>query len=370
MESVSMAWSERTRRAARLAVQAGVMLVIAVGLWGGPQWVPARDLRASSGDVGAAAKPGWDSFKVIDPVVIKDGAEFKMWYSGLGLDNEARIGYATSPDGVTWTKYAGNPVLDLGPSSSWDESWVRVNAVMKQGGTYRMWYTSGGKVGYALSPDGIAWTKYGGNPVLTAGPGGSWDQSYIVHICVMFEAGTYKMWYTGVNGPDGNRGRIGYATAPDSVNWTKYPGNPVLDVGPGAWEAQWVFDPSVLKVGGAYKMWYSGVDQLPWSSTTVLRIGLATSPTGTTWIKSASNPVLSVNPSGWDVRAVTAPWVLYDGAIYHMWYRGGSLGTTTPEMIGYATSPDGVAWTKYAGNPVLRPTKAPVQVFLPTILRN
>jgi len=55
--------------------------------------------------------PGWDGRRVIDPVVIKEGGIYKMWYTGEGLDSKWRIGYATSPDGINWTKYAWNPVL-------------------------------------------------------------------------------------------------------------------------------------------------------------------------------------------------------------------------------------------------------------------
>jgi beta-1,2-mannobiose phosphorylase / 1,2-beta-oligomannan phosphorylase len=367
MESVRIMGSvplrRSTRRLARAVVASAALLVLLLGA----SVAPPLELQASPGNVDSAAFPGWDSLKVIDPVVIQDGSLFKMWYTGVGLDQEARIGYATSPDGVNWTKYADNPVLNLGPSGSWDQSWVRANAVIKQGATYKLWFASGGQIGYATSPDGIVWTKHAGNPVLTAGPAGSWDEANIVHIYVMLEAGTYKMWYTGVN--SSNFGRIGFATSPDGITWTRFAGNPVLDVGPGAWEAQWVFDPCVLFVAGSYRMWYSGVDTLPWANAT-LRVGLATGPNETTWTKSAGNPVLDVEPGGWDTRTVTAPWVLYDGATYHMWYHGGTAGSNTPEVIGYATSTDGVAWTRYAGNPVFRVTDPPARVFLPTIQRN
>ena len=34
----------------------------------------------------------------------------------------ARIGHATSPDGITWTKDTNNPVLDVGPDGNWDDN--------------------------------------------------------------------------------------------------------------------------------------------------------------------------------------------------------------------------------------------------------
>jgi hypothetical protein len=35
------------------------------------------------------------------PAVITDGGTYKMWYVGIDLYGVGRIGYATSPDGIT-----------------------------------------------------------------------------------------------------------------------------------------------------------------------------------------------------------------------------------------------------------------------------
>ena len=62
----------------------------------------------------------WDSLKVGRPTVLYEGGVFKMWFDGSqrnATDEEEvreetgrHIGYATSLDGFTWTKWAGNPV--------------------------------------------------------------------------------------------------------------------------------------------------------------------------------------------------------------------------------------------------------------------
>lgn len=63
----------------------------------------------------------WDEKAVVEPFVIVDGDTYKMWYGGFDGTNY-RIGYATSPDGKTWTKADDvNPVLDLGEADAWDE---------------------------------------------------------------------------------------------------------------------------------------------------------------------------------------------------------------------------------------------------------
>ena len=39
-----------------------------------------------------------------------------MWYSGGEQNEPNAIGYATSPDGLTWTKHGSNPVFVPDPT--------------------------------------------------------------------------------------------------------------------------------------------------------------------------------------------------------------------------------------------------------------
>jgi predicted GH43/DUF377 family glycosyl hydrolase len=223
----------------------------------------------------------WEDFGVHYPTVIYNGTTFQMWYSGNDYPNY-RIGYATSPDGITWTKNPSNPVLNLGPGGSFDEFYAGQPSVYFDGVTYHMWYsglTSGGigRTGYATSPDGISWTKYASNPVLNTGPAGSWDDTRAYSPEVLYLGGVYHMWYAGL---DGSNYRIGYASSPDGISWMKYSGNPVLDLGPSStWDDHNVAWPSIVYDGSMFKMWYSGSDGIN------TRVGYATSPDGMNWTK-------------------------------------------------------------------------------------
>lgn len=143
----------------------------------------------------------WDSLDAGWPYVIKDGFTYKMWYAGSTDRRTFNIGYATSTDGINWIKYGGYPVLQTGPPGSFDSKRVHYPTVSKEnGGTYRMWFEAydGFKesIGYAVSFDGISWTKIG--KVLERGPPGSTDSNWIGQPKVMLEEeGVYRMYYGG-----------------------------------------------------------------------------------------------------------------------------------------------------------------------------
>jgi predicted GH43/DUF377 family glycosyl hydrolase len=281
-------------------------------------------------DAGSAG--AWDEEGLQHQFVLFDGNTYHMWFDGESGDVRS-IGYASSPDGITWTKYENNPVLTSGAPGTWDDFRVSGAVVIFDGTTYHMWY-GGVKLphiatGYATSPDAITWTKYSGNPVLEIGAQGSWDDSWVGPSSVSFDGTTFKMWY---NGFDGDILRIGYATSPDGIAWTKHASNQIL--APGAfrtWDDYWVFTPHVVFDGNNYLMWYSGHDE------NTFRIGLATSSDGIAWTKEAANPVLDLGSSGtWESNSVAHPRVILNDTLFQMWY----LGRDAPGVlrIGYATS--------------------------------
>ena len=132
--------------------------------------------------------------------------------------------------------------------------------------------------------------------------------------------------------------------------WEKYSGNPVMTAGPEVWEDVKLLPGSVINYEGNYRMWYSGGDF--YSIGGDFLIGHATSPDGISWTKDVNNPVLENGITGeWDDRGVYNPAVLLDDTIFHMWFSGNL--DDIPHAIGHATSKDGVTWLKDENNPVL-----------------
>jgi predicted GH43/DUF377 family glycosyl hydrolase len=283
-------------------------------------------------DLGTAGS--WDDGGVLSGSVLHDGSLYRMWYTGYRAGGPARIGYASSPDALTGTRYAGNPVLDVGSTGAWDADGVRLATVISDTGTLKMWYSGldanqASRIGYATSADGIHWMKYGGNPVLDLGSAGSWEESSIGEASVIKDGGTYRMWYRG--DPASGPSRIGYATSPDGIHWTKNAGNPVLS---GAALPAWdwaTYAPRAMLDGGTYRMWYSGTSV----DGTTHEIGYATSVDGINWKKHG--PVLTQGPDGsFDHYAADYATLLLEDGIYRLWYVGKDAAGHT--RLGYATA--------------------------------
>jgi hypothetical protein len=83
--------------------------------------------------------------------VIKFGGQYMMYYTGCEGETSSpdwdpifrRLGVATSPDGITWTKYAGNPILDYTTTGGTNiEEGVGGCAALVVGSTVHMWYAA------------------------------------------------------------------------------------------------------------------------------------------------------------------------------------------------------------------------------------
>ena len=127
-----------------------------------------------------------------DPHVLYTGGEFVMYASSdsyvSNWDGYVRIFRFVSDDGKNWCiTNGGDPVLALGASGEWDEHCTETPAVVYFNGLYHMFYTGYDvaydyedigadstwgtadddnaskhfKIGHATSPDGINWTKVG-----------------------------------------------------------------------------------------------------------------------------------------------------------------------------------------------------------------
>lgn len=162
----------------------------------------------------------WDDFKVMSPVVIKDGGRYRMWYVGCHFIEEeytCGIGHAQSRDGITWEKSPG-PVLAI------EDPVVSQNlhsiAVVHAGDQYLLWYAIDQNLLHgddcatlhlATSRDGLAWKPQG--LVLSANCQNTahlWQSTF-------YDGKTIHLWYADYD--SSANGSLVHLVSLDGKNW-------------------------------------------------------------------------------------------------------------------------------------------------------
>jgi hypothetical protein len=260
-----------------------------------------------------------------------------------------------------------SPVISHEGSGSWEELTAFLPFAFIHDGIVYMFYTGldmngVSSIGLATSSDGYFFDKYYGNPVFT--PSSSGFDSYCINQGIVIEdVSGWIMYYNARELPGNGPGpSIGRATSQDLTGpWVRSSG-PVLSAGsPGEWDSEFIVPNNVFPLdNGGFIMFYSAGDNF--MSGSGYQIGLATSTDGIAWTKyndpsttthpyAESDPVLKTGaPGEWDSALAWECSVQKKAGGYDMYYSGfmNNMGTE----LGYATSPDGISWTKYASYPV------------------
>jgi hypothetical protein len=220
-------------------------------------------------------------------------------------------------------------------------------------------------VGYATSEDGLNWTNYESNPVFV--PDQSVAPQGMLSLCVMLDGETWVMYFDQFKGAYSPSKTILRATAPSPAGPWTVDAEPVALAPGGISDWDW-FPPaveSVLHTDTGYILYYVPIvainaDGISYGGG---GIGRATSPDGITWTKyndpatttgdyAVSDPVFTNNPDdqAWDSSHVGAPVVRFSEDGWEMFYYGYS---GLWYSIGYATSEDGITWTRYRDAPIV-----------------
>lgn len=260
-----------------------------------------------------------------DIAVLREADRYRMWVSWRP---KGSIAVVESKDGLHWSE---PPQIVLAPrkDTGWEDD-INRPVVLKREDGYHLWYTgqSGGRsaIGYATSPDGLAWKRMSDEPVLRADQ--PWEKVAVMCPHVLWDetAKMFRMWYSG--GEQYEPDAIGYATSLDGLKWSKEANNPVFKSDPKVeWERHKVTACQVIREQGWYVMFYIGFRDIDHA-----QIGVARSKDGlSNWQRLAANPIVRSDPGAWDHDACYKPYAIYDGSKWLLWYNGRHGGS---EQIG------------------------------------
>jgi sucrose-6-phosphate hydrolase SacC (GH32 family) len=219
----------------------------------------------------------FDEHGIFPMSVVRHGSEILAYTTGWSrrrsVSVDTAIGLAISlDDGITFEHTGPGPVL---AASLHEQFLVGDGFVRIVGGTFHMWYIFGTewrraapganpertyKIGHAVSPDGIAWTREDGRRIIPdrLGP----DESQALPTVLEID-GRHHMLFCYRESVDfrtdpGRSYRIGHADSEDLRTWTRDDADALPPGEPGEWDAEMQCYPHVFACDGRALMLYNG----------------------------------------------------------------------------------------------------------------
>jgi hypothetical protein len=260
-------------------------------------WTPRAENPVLQG-----SGPGqWDAAIRERGWILRDGDEYRLWYSGYDATREGikQLGYATSRDGLTWTRSKRNPLCP--------GRWIEDMMVVRDGVTYFM-FAEGprpSEVQMLTSPDGLAWTVVGVLDIRTTD--GRHVERPFGTPTVWLEDGRWHLFY--------ERADLGVWLAttedPRSLLWTNIDDEPVLKPGPAEHDSELIAVDQIIKHRGVYYAYYHASGRCAEGAERTWNTNIARSRDLRHWEKYSGNPIIGDNKSSGIVVPVNGRYRLY-----------------------------------------------------------
>jgi hypothetical protein len=217
--------------------------------------------------------------------ILRDGDCFRLWFTGYDGTREGikLLGYATSSDGLHWTRSPKNPLVH--------DRWIEDMMVIKHGGAYYM-FSEGSESNHAemlTSKNGIDW-KWEGPLGVRLADGQTPAQRPCGTPTIWIEGDTWYLFYEwkdqGV--------WLARSADPMSRVWINVQDEPVLSPGPADYDKEMIALNQVIKYRGAYYGYYHGSgggEPRTWNTNVARSTDLIH------WKKYPHNPIVADNKS-------------------------------------------------------------------------
>ncbi|MBS0261478.1 MAG: glycosylase [Planctomycetes bacterium] len=243
------------------------------------------------------------------------------------------------PPELTRFRAADSPIVFTGAGgNAWDAKIRERGWILREGDHWRLYYTGYEavekpqmKLGLATSRDGFTWTRHPDNPI--------YSDHWVEDMMIVRQADVYYMFAEGLND------QAQLLTSRDGLKWERRGpleirttnGQPIA-AGPYGTPTAWFEN-------GVWNLFYERSDQGVW---------LARSTDMKTWTNVSDEPVLKMGPEAYDrVMIALNQIVQHQGRYYALYHGSGTPQKPRLWTTNIAVSADLIHWKKFPGNPLL-----------------
>ena len=323
---------------------------------------------------------GWMNTRVESPAIMWDerDGKYHMVFTGYGTGTgveQASVGFATSDDAIYWV-VDPTPLIDgSGVEGDPDEYGGTGPYLMKDKGTYYLFYIGLTEPGYEGGIKTLClatktswqspWVRRGSIITLGSASGDSaWRKDAIWHPTVHKKDGVWYLFFNASGAASGSSDstgveRIGFATSKNLIDWIVDDArSPVISTLNNSWKSRIAGDPSIYRSGDFWFMNYFGYDgieasdSLAWTTDAEFPVG---------WREYSAPYLVPTSNGALDNTFAHKPFTIFIGEKKYHYYT--AVNNQNYRTIALAISDTNASHLHYADTPVVSDRKTPFNGF-------